>query len=286
MWASFFIVWRESVEALLVIGILYAWIKREHNAHGLSQLWLGGLLGLGLAGVLALAIFYAGEWYSGPGGEWFRTAMMVVASLLIMQMVIWMQRHGRTMKRDLEQAARAKMASSSGLGLMLLAALAVGREGSETVVFLTGTMGQATSLGAFILGAVLGLVGAIITFLLLQIFSHIIAWKWFFRFSAFVLLLLGGALLVAASDKMVGQLADWDGLPEWAFDVMYEPLWDTSWLLADARGTWAGLVGYHASPSLSQFMPLMLYWLCACLFFITGKGKMVAKPALEQNAIQ
>jgi len=284
MWASFFIVWRESVEALLVIGILYAWVKREQNARGLNQIWLGALLGLGLAAVLALLIHYAGEWYAGSGGEWFLTGMMLVASLLIMQMVIWMQRHGRTMKRELEQAAAAKVASGSGFGLAVLAALAVGREGSETVVFLTGTIQQAASLGAFILGSVLGLGLAIITFLLLQLFSHLVPWKWFFRISAIILLLLGGALLVAASDKIVGQLAEWENLPEWAFAVMYEPLWDTSWLLADARGTWVGLIGYHAAPSLSQYGPLALYWLCAGLFFAAGRSKVKVRPTQAASA--
>jgi len=277
MWPSFFIVWRESVEALLIIGILYAWAKREQNTHQLNKIWLGGLLGLLLAGALALAILYAGSWYAGSGGEWFLTAMMLVASLLILQMVIWMQRHGRTMKRDLEQAAAAKVAKGSGFGLMLLAALAVGREGSETVVFLAGTIQQAASLSAFIIGAVLGLAGAIITFLLLQAFSHMVPWQWFFRLSAIILLLLGGALLVAASDKVAGQLASWEEIPEWLIYIIYEPLWDSSWLLVDARGSWAGLIGYHAAPSLSQYLPLALYWLCAGLFFIRDGSRMGRK---------
>jgi len=277
MWASFFIVWRESVEALLVIGILYAWVKRERNTHGLSQIWLGSGLGLLLAAMLALAIRYAGEWYAGPGGEWFLTIMMLIAALLILQMVIWMQRHGRTMKRDLEQAAAAKVASGSGFGLIALSALAVGREGSETVVFLTGTIQQAPSLSAFIIGSVLGLILAIITFGLLQIFSHVIPWKWFFRISAFILLLLGGALLVAASDKIVGQLAVWEDLPDWAFTIIYDPLWDMSWIFADAQGTAASLTGYYAAPTLSQYGPLALYWLCACLFFVRRDGKNMGK---------
>jgi len=274
MWASFFIVWRESVEALLVVGILYAWAKREQNMRGLSQIWLGIGLGLLLAGALALVIRYAGSWYAGSGGEWFLTAMLLVASLLILQMVLWMHRHGRTMKRELEQAATAKLAEGSGFGLVVLAALAVGREGSETVVFLTGTIQQAASLSDFVIGALLGLALAIVTFVLLQVFSHLVPWQWFFRLSAIILLLLGGALLVAASDKAVGQLAAWEELPDWAFDIMYDPLWDSSWLLTDNNGTWAGLIGYHANPSLSQYGPLVLYWLCAGLFFIAGKGRL------------
>jgi len=281
MWVSFFIVWRESVEALLVIGILYAWVKREKKARELNQIWLGAGLGLLLATGLALIIHYAGSWYAGSGGEWFLAMMMLAAALLILHMVIWMRRHGHSMKHELEREAAAKLANGNGFGLMILVALAVGREGSETVVFLTGTIQQASSLSFFIIGALLGLVGALITFVLMQVFSHFMPWKWFFRVSAIILLLLGGALLIGASDKIVGQLAGWDNLPDWAFAIMYDPLWDTSWLLADSKGTWAGLIGYYATPTLSQYVPLALYWLCACLFFIAGNGSLPRRQSLK-----
>jgi len=273
MWAPFFIVWRESVEALLVVGILYAWIRRENLTGGVSQLMLGTGLGVALAAILALVIRYAGEWYAGSGGEWFFTAMMGVAALLIMHMVVWMQRNGRSMKKNLEREAAAKMATGSSFGLMGVVMIAVAREGSEAVIFLTGTIQQTPSLGLFISGGLLGLLLALVTFALLQIFSHIIPWRWFYRISAFILLLLGGALLVGASDKMVGQIALYDDVPEWAFSLMYDPLWSTQWLFADSRGTLAGLIGYHANPSFSQIAPLALYWLCAIVLLRGGKQK-------------
>ena len=55
MGAPLFIVWRESVEALLVIGILYAWLRRENLLALTKQLWIGTGLGLMLAGLLAIA---------------------------------------------------------------------------------------------------------------------------------------------------------------------------------------------------------------------------------------
>jgi High-affinity Fe2+/Pb2+ permease len=154
MGAPLFIVWRESIEALLVIGILYTWLRRENLLTLKNRLWAGTALGLVLAGILAILFYVAGTWFAGPGGEWFFTAMMAVAALLIMQMIVWMHHHGASMKHTLEREAAQSVQSSGGFGIMLLAMIAVAREGSETVVFLAGVGAQqnGASLGMFILG--------------------------------------------------------------------------------------------------------------------------------------
>jgi len=195
MWASFFIVWRESVEALLVIGVLYAWMKRENIKGGTLSLSIGTGVGLSFAALLALVIHFAGQWYA-ENGEWFLSIMMLVAAGLIVQMVVWMHKTSN-IKFNLEN--KAKLGSNSSFGLITLVAIAVAREGSETVIFLAGSIGNAVSVSLFVAGALIGLIAAIATFLLLQVFSHIVPWRMFFRVSAFILLLLGGALVVGAS---------------------------------------------------------------------------------------
>lgn len=263
MGAPLFIVWRESVEALLVIGILYTWLRRENLLTLRNRLWIGTGLGLLLAGLLAIAFWVAGNWFAGPGGEWFFTAMMAVAALLIMQMIIWMHRHGSGMKHVLEQEAAQSLQSSGGFGILLLAMIAVAREGSETVVFLAGVGAQqnGSSLGMFILGGVLGFILALATFWALQKFSKIIPWKWFFLGSEFVLLLIGGGLLVTAFDKAAAQISAYD-LPEWLYSFMDDPLWSTSSLIPD-NSTLTGLTGYHAEPSFMQAAVLVIYWVVA-----------------------
>ena len=54
---ALFIIWRESAEAMLVVGILYAWLARQPDRRtGLRYLWGGVAAGLGLAVLLALAV--------------------------------------------------------------------------------------------------------------------------------------------------------------------------------------------------------------------------------------
>src|SRR5450830_1302424 len=236
---SMFIVWRESVEALLVIGILQVWISRQTAHSRLGRfLWAGVVLGLfcsaGLAG-------------------------------LMVQMVFWMHRHAATLKNTLVREADERLARQGGWGVLLLALLAVSREGSETVVFLYGAGArlQGPALSLFAIGGVLGLVLAGLTVLLLRSTRRFISWSLFFAFSEALLLLLGGALLVAAVDRISGQLLAMD-MPEWVYSSFGESRWDSSALLSDSHGLGALLadfVGYRAAPSLVTVLVLLGYWL-------------------------
>jgi len=262
---SLFIVWRESVEALLVIGILHAWISQQaERSRAMACLWGGVLLGLLLSAALALTILFAGEWLAGTAGEWFQAALVLLASLLILQMVGWMRRHGRTFKRDLQQAAGSQLNRNGGLGLLLLAMLAVGREGSETVVFLygLGLHKHGAELWRFTLGGALGLGLAVLTFMALQAGSRLLSWRHFFSFSEILLLLLGAALLVAGLDRISGQLMAME-LPEQVYGWFGDALWDSSAGLDDASGLGAILAnfaGYRAMPSLATVSALAGYW--------------------------
>ena len=133
-----FIVWRESVEALLVVGILYAWLKNGDGdaRRGLPYLWAGVGAGLLMAVGLGAALVGFTEVLSGDAQDYFQTAMVLIACVLIVQMVLWMRQHGRTLKRDMEQSLQQSTRGSNWWGVAVLVALAIAREGSETVIFL------------------------------------------------------------------------------------------------------------------------------------------------------
>ena len=263
---SMFIVWRESVEALLVIGILQAWVSQQHQGDRLAKyLWAGVVLGLMLSGLLAVLILFAGEAMSGSASEWFQAALALVASLLIVQMVGWMHRHGRTLKHDLQRHADSHLARQGGAGLLLLALLAVSRECSETVVFLYGSGAQlrGPQLGLFAVGGAMGLVLSALTIALLHSSRRFISWQRFFAISEAVLLVLGAALLVSGTERIGGQLLAMD-LPEVMYSLVGDALWDSSALLSDSHGLGgflAGFAGYRATPSGMTLLVLAGYWL-------------------------
>lgn len=253
-----FIVWRESVEAMLVVGILFVWLRQQDDARqGLRWLWTGVGLGLAAAAGLGMAILGAASFLDGESGEWFQAGMVLVAVLLIVQMVWWMRRHGRTLKRELEQGAARHLEERNGWGIAVLVAIAIAREGSETVIFLygLGARHSGADLALFAGSAALGLALAFATFWLLQASSRWLSWRTFFRFSETLLLLLAAALLMSGVDRLISL----DVLP-----TLVDPLWNTTALLDDGGsvgGLVSALTGYRAQPALISVLIYAAFWL-------------------------
>lgn len=251
------VVWRESLEAMLVIGILLAWIARQPDPAPLRRgLWLGLLAGLGLAVALGFATFAAQSQLQGEALETFHVVMVLFAAALIVQMVIWMRRHGRQMKRQLEdQAAR----SSGVFGIGAVTALAVGREGAETVVFLYG-LGMGTGGGALLNlagAAAAGFSLAAASGWIIARGARFLSYRVLFRVSEILLLLIAGSLLAAGIDRMIGM--DW--LPP-----LLDPVWDASALLDDREGAGRILgdfLGYRARPSGTLLIAYATFWTLA-----------------------
>ena len=252
---ALFIVWRESAEAMLVVGILYAWLRqRPDAATGMRFLWGGVAAGAALAIALALVMLGIASSLSGTGLDYFQLAMVLVASGLIVQMVFWMRRHGRTFKKDLESSMARNARAANWWGLLIVVALAVGRETAETVVFLYGIGAGKGGIADLPIVLVLGLGAAFLTFWLLQQGSRVLSWRMFFRVSEIMLLLLAGALLVSGVEKLIGLGV----LP-----ALVDPVWDTSRLLDDSGrigGLIASFTGYRARPALLPLLVLIAYW--------------------------
>ncbi|MBD9417492.1 FTR1 family protein [Pseudomonas sp. PDM16] len=259
------IVWRESVEALLVIGLLYAWLKRQQERHRYTHLlWLGVLGGITLAVALAALMVLAGSWMSGEAGEWFQAAMCATASVLILQMVIWMRHNGRELRGSLEERAEHALDQSRRSGLVALVAIAVAREGSEIAIFLYGSAGS-TSASGMLLGAGLGALLGALSFALLQLGSRMMDWRRFFAISEILMISLGGAMLMNALDRATGQLMGMD-LPDQFYGWLGDPVWDSSAWLDDGSsvgGMIAGLTGYRAMPSILSVALLAGFWTLA-----------------------
>ncbi len=249
------IVWRESLEAMLVIGVLLGWIARQNEPRPLRRaLWLGVAGGALLAVLLGLATFLIRNELEGQLLESFQIGMVFVAAALIVQMVLWMRRHGRAMRQDLERRA----GSAAGvLGVGIVTALAVAREGAETVVFLYGLSAEtgANSPGVAFAEAGAGFVLALVTAWIIARGARLLSYRLLFRISEVLLLLIAAALLANGVDRMIA--LDW--LPP-----LLDPAWDSSALLTDERGAGqmlARFVGYRARPCATLLIAYALYWL-------------------------
>ena len=156
MFANLLIGLREGLEAALIVGILIAYLVKIGRRDVLSKIWAGVVVAIAVSlGVGALLAF--GLTTLPPNVEpLIAGTMSILATGLVTWMIFWMARTARNLRGNLHNDIDKNLAGA-GWGLVLLAFLAVGREGIETAVFIWAAA-QATQNTAFpLLGAILGL---------------------------------------------------------------------------------------------------------------------------------
>ncbi|WP_160012436.1 FTR1 family protein [Rhizobium sp. 18055] len=260
------VVWRESFEALLVIAILQAWTVHESvetRRRAARSIAGGAAVGMLTAVGLAFLMGEASDFLDGDREDFLQLILAATASALMLRMVFWMRSSARDASNDMKSRAAGIGKTGNWTALGLLAALAVAREGAETVVFLFGMLSGSDlgSAGLVAGSGTLGLGAALMTLLAFRSGASAFSKKAVLTFSQILLLVLGSGLLMTALDKAVS--LDF-------ISTMTSPLWDTSCLLDDATGPGAfisGLTGYRARPELLPLLTLGGYWTMALLAY-------------------
>lgn len=248
MFGSAIIVFRETLEAALLIGIIAA------ATRGLSgrNLWLAIGVGAGLAGSLVVAGLTEtiAEMAEGAGQELFNAAILGIAVLMLGWHNIWMATHGREMAAQAKSVGNAvKSGQREMSALAILIALAVLREGSETALFLYGLAASAGSSRVSMLsGGLLGGVAGIGAGWALYSGLARIPLRHFFTVTSALILFLAAGM----AGQMARLLIQGDLIPSFA-----SPLWDSSSLLPmdSVLGNLLHLfAGYEARPSGMQVL--------------------------------
>lgn len=135
MLPTFVIVFRETLEAALIVSIVLAASK---GIEGRARWVLAGVLaGLAGAGVVALFAGRLSGLFEGNGSELFNAAILLTAVAMLGWHHVWMGTHGAELAADSRAVGNAVRAGSKPLSaLAIVCAVAVLREGSETVLFL------------------------------------------------------------------------------------------------------------------------------------------------------
>ncbi len=243
MFAALIIVFREVIEAGLIIGIALAATRGLTNRRRL----VSSGVGLGLLGACVVAFFASAisNTLQGAGQEIFNASILLIAVFMLAWHNIWMAQHGRQLAAQLKSMGQQVMSGQKApRALAVVIAAAVLREGSEVVLFLYGIAASGGStLGSMLTGGALGLllgmvVSALTYFSLVRIPS-----RYLFSVTGVLLCFLaaGMAAQAAAYLQQAGVI-----------NVMTQPLWDTSFIVDDgslAGKTLHALVGYTAQPN-------------------------------------
>ncbi len=199
MLPTFVIGLREGLEAALIVGIVAAFMVRNGRTKEMWALWTGVGLGvlLCLAGGIALRV--AERNLPQKQQEGLETIIGLIAVAFVTWMILWMRGHARELKGELEASAAAALATGSAWALVLMAFLAVLREGFETAVFLLAILQSSTNTSSAMFGAVLGIVVAVVIGYAVYRGGVKINMARFFKLTGIVLVLVAAGLLATAA---------------------------------------------------------------------------------------
>ncbi len=248
MLATALIVFRELLEAAVVVGIVLA-ATRTVAGH---KLWIflgiaGGLLGATLVAASASSL---SQWAEGMGQDIFNAVILVVAALMLGWHSVWMSRHGRALARDLSAVGQSVTDGQRPLyAIAVVVAVAVLREGAEAALFLYGVAasepGQAL---AMFTGGAFGLIGGIGFGFLIYAGLLKISHRHLFAITNMLIILLAAGMSSNAAALLEGA---------GVVSSLGGALWNSEWLIPGSSlfgKLLHSLMGYAPRPTVLQVM--------------------------------
>jgi len=274
MLAAMLIVFREVLEAGIVVGVVLA---ASEGIRG-RGLWISAGILAGVLGSALLAVFMDGisGLFDGSGQDVLNAAILSIAVVMLVWTVVWMASHGKAMVAEVKAIGRDVQVGRKPLtALAVVVGMAVLREGVEVVLFCYGilTTGIETARNVA-LGGLIGLAGGALVAFVLYRGLLAIPLRHLFKVTAILITLLAAGLAAQA----VGILQDAGFIQS-----LSDPVWDSSWLLSDdgALGrVLRTLVGYRAHPTGMQVIAYLATVAVIVLASaaVNGRARPAARP--------
>jgi high-affinity iron transporter len=272
---------REGLEASLVVVILVSYLVRTDRRHLLPRIWTG------VAAAVLISLGFGALLTFGPRGLTFEAQELIGGTLSIIAvgfvtwMVFWMARTARTLSSELRgQLDRA--AEAGGSALVVVALLAVGREGLETALFLwaatSAAAGDSGSSAAPLTGAALGIATAVlIGYLIYRSALSLNLGRFFAWTGGFLVVVAAGVLAYGVHDLQEARFLP--GLNDLAFDVS-NIISPTSWVGTLLKGT----LNFSPATTKLEALAWVLYLVPTMTLFLLQMRKNKRPAAVPASA--
>ncbi|MDF2978518.1 MAG: iron permease [Actinomycetospora sp.] len=208
---------REGLEASLVVSILVAFLVRTDRRRELPKVWLGVALAVAVSVGVTLALTLSQQALTFEAQELLGGSLSIIAVGFVTWMIFWMRRVGRTIAAELQGGLERAIAMGS-VAVVVMAALAVGREGLETAVFFVAAAQAAGETTGPLIGFLLGIAVAIVlAYLIFRGAITLNLGKFFTVTGVLLIFVAAGILAYGVHDLQEARFLP--GLDTLAFDV-------------------------------------------------------------------
>ena len=272
MFSSLIIVFREVLEAALVIGIVCAATQGVRH-RGITV--TGGIVA-GVLGALLIAWFADGlaDLAEGMGQELFNALVLLTVVVMLAWHNIWMSHHGAQLSYDATHTGESVKQGSKPLTvLFILVGLAVLREGAEIVLFMYGIAASGSAANMMATGSALGLLFGLLLGFALYAGLIRIPTQHLFTVTTIMLIFLAAGMAGQAAKYLIQA----DYLPALGYDI-----WDSSWFVTNGSITGEilrTLIGYDARPAGMQ----ALFFVSTLVLILFGMWLVKARHRMARN---
>jgi len=275
VFVAFLIMLREGTEAAIIVGIVSSYLAQTDRRQWLPAVWIGIIGAIAACAALAAALEVAGAEFPQRQQELFEGVVALIAVAMLTSMVFWMRKAARSIASDLRASVDAALSRGGrgGFALATLAFLAVGREGLETIFFLSAIVQQSQGW-SILIGAVLGLICAFGIGFAIYVGGTRINLRRFFQWTGVFIIFVAAGLLAGAV-RAFHEAGIWNGLQGPAFDL--SRILPADGLVGTLLG---GFFGYQEAPTVGELVAYLGFLIPILLLFFTQRDRrpMAASP--------
>ncbi len=272
VFSTFLVVFREALEASLIVGIIMTVLSRLNASRYVTPVLVSTFLSVALSvlvGFITLSFF---SQVKGDVKTWIEASVSVLACGVLTYMVVWMDAQAKKIRSDIETKMEAALSKQDVFFILAMPFLAVFREGAETVLFLAAIANKNSGSISF-MGGASGLVVGVLIVLAIFVGGKKIPMKPLFKITGILLVFMAAGLLAYG----IHEFHELGVIPEGIKQV-----WNINHLLSDKKGIGAFLkavFGYNGNPSLVEVSAYVLYLFGIFAFLKSRKSELTVQKS-------